>query len=413
MKTEQYHILLIAAGLAGLAACSGGEDAEPATAPEEQQTAISFIGGQQEEQAVTRAATGLETVLDDKTFRVWSYKNDAYDAGTGSYTSYQTVMPAYVVSWTENTAHTSTSNTDDWEYVGLGPGSDQEIKYWDFGANAYRFFGYALGNATAAEYANPGDPTSDVVTPATPQVAVTENTSVADVVSFSASIDAGTDAGVEAAPYFTRLWFSDGNPSRYPNRLFGRPVQLQFLKPFARVRFMFTYMEGLPATRADLRNIRFFPTETTAKIPTAGSVAVSYPLKGTATTESWSFTRSTDPAAGLDAFLIDYYEEPAPADVPDGVPADAAPTTWPNTPGKWYTVLPVAGQGSYTLRVCVVTDEVKEAVVPAEYMQWKAGYEYTYKFKITETGGITVDFVQIAIDDWTGRLSSAHTVYNW
>ena len=142
-------------------------------------------------------------------------------------------------------------------------------------------------------------------------------------------------------------------------------------------------------------------------------MAVSYPLKGTATTESWSFTRSTDPAAGLDAFLIDYYEEPAPADVPDGVPADAAPTTWPNTPGKWYTVLPVAGQGSYTLRVCVVTDEVKEAVVPAEYMQWKAGYEYTYKFKITETGGITVDFVQIAIDDWTGRLSSAHTVYNW
>ena len=169
------------------AACSGGEGVEPATVPEEGQTAISFIGGQQEEQAVTRAATGLETLLNEKTFKVWGYKNDAYDAGTGSYASYQTVMPAYVVSWTANTAYTTTTNTNDWEYVGLGTGSDQEIKYWDFGANAYRFFGYAKGNATPAVHANPADPSSAIVTPATPQVAVTENGLAADAISFTAA----------------------------------------------------------------------------------------------------------------------------------------------------------------------------------------------------------------------------------
>ena len=282
------------------AACSGGEGVEPATVPEEGQTAISFIGGQQEEQAVTRAATGLETLLNEKTFKVWGYKNDAYDAGTGSYTSYQTVMPNYVVSWTANTAYTTTTNTNDWEYVGLGTGSDQEIKYWDFGANAYRFFGYAKGNATAAEHANPADPSSAIVTPATPQVAVTENGLAADAISFTAEVDASTDAAFHAAPYFTRLWFSDGNPTNYPDRQFGRPVQLQFLKPFARVRFMFTFVEGV-AKRKDLKNITFHPTDLEAHITTSGTVTVSYPLKGTATTESWTFTPGTN---YLNAFLL-------------------------------------------------------------------------------------------------------------
>lgn len=409
MKIEQYHILLMFAGLIGLAACSGGEGVEPATVPEEGQTAISFIGGQQEEQAVTRAATGLETLLNEKTFKVWGYKNDAYDAGTGSYTSYQTVMPNYTVSWTANTAYTTTTNTNDWEYVGLGTGSDQEIKYWDFGANAYRFFGYAKGNATAAVHDNDADPSSPIVTPATPQVAVTENGLAADAISFTAEVDASTDATIEAAPYFTRLWFSDGNPTNYPDRQFGRPVQLQFLKPFARVRFMFTIVEGLSATREDLGHITFHPSETSQKIATAGSVTVSYPLKGTATTESWTITPGSNPADHIDAFLIDYYETPDPA----VTPADALPTTWPNTPGKWYTVLPVASQGSYTLEVSVVTEQIKKVVVPAEYMQWKAGYEYTYKFKVNEKGDINIDVVQVAINDWRNRNVSNHVVYNW
>ena len=379
------------------AACSGseGEDAVPAPAPGEPQTAISFIGGQQEEQAVTRAAAGLETLINEKTFKVWGYKNDAFDAG--SYTSYQTVMPGYTVSWTANTAYTTTTNTNDWEYVGLG--TDQDIKYWDFGANAYRFFGYAKGNATD--------------TPATSQVDVTENGLADDAVSFSAAVDAGTDATFDAAPYFTRLWFSDGNPTNYPDRQFGRPVELQFLKPFARVRFMFTYVEGLGVTRTDLKGIRFSPTDETKKIPTAGTVTVSYPLKGTATTESWTITPSTDPADSFEAFLIDYYETPDPADIPAGVPADALPETWPNTPEKWYTVLPVSSQGSYTVRVHVVTDEEKTAVVPAEYMQWKAGYEYTYIFKITDAGMIELDAVQAGFTKWETGGQQNNEVYNW
>ena len=366
-----------------MAACSSDNVPDPTN----DNKAISFVGGLQEEQAVTRAAQGLEDVLTNKTFTVWSYKNDGYEAP--NYTSYQTVMPGYTVNWTANTAYTTTSNTNDWEYVAQGTGTNQEIKYWDYDAKAYRFFAYALGNATSHAAVTAAGPTNDAVT-------------------FTTMVDASS---VDAAPYISRLWFSTNNPAD-PDHLFGKPVQLQFVKPFARVRFMFTFVEGLSFGREKIFNTRFRPTVNTDEdqtnnqiIATAGTVTVSYPLKGTATTETWTTASTT----GINEFDIDYYEPISPDPDPDPT-ATAAFNAKAN---KWYYVLPAQNQGSYTLQVCVVSDEVKTAVVPAEYMNWKAGYEYTYKFKITESGGITMDVIQVAINDWGNRHSSGHTVYNW
>ena len=388
-----------------LAACSGSDPVEPNTTPgSEHQTAISFSGRMHDEEAVTRAATGLEDVLTNKSFQLWGYKNDGYT--DPNYTSYQAVMPDFTVNWNDHSAYTTTSNTNDWEYVVQGP--DQTIKYWDFGADAYRFFGYALGIATAD--------------PATSPAAVTvTGGSVADAptataVTFSATVDASTQAGIDAAPFFSRLWFSNGDASTYPDRQFGQPVVLQFLKPFARVRFLFTFVEGLNIGREKLGHIAFGPSENLDNgeandviISTAGTVTVSYPLKGTGTTETWTTTNTT----GIKLFDIDSYVAPNPADIPDGYPINSQPTSWPNTPDKWYTVLPNSTQGSFTAQVSVVSDEIKKVVIPAEYMQWKAGFEYTYKFKITESGGITIDIVQVAINDWSNRHYSDHTVYNW
>lgn len=393
-----------------LAACSGSDPLEPTPGPgpePEQQTVISFSGTMQDEESVapnaqaapaTRAAQGLEEVLTNKTFQVWGYKNDA--ATGNEYTSYQAVMPNFTVNWGANTAYTTTSNTDDWEYVHQGATPEQQaeqtIKYWDFGAKAYRFFGYALGNATSPAAVNASSTESEV--------------------TFSSAVDASTDATIAAAPYFSHLWFSNGNVADYPTRQFGKPVQLEFLKPFARVRFMFTFVEGLNFGHEKLGHIAFGPSENLdngdgndVNINTAGTVSVSYPLKGTATTETWSTTNTT----GIKLFDIDYYEALDPADIPHGYPINTQPTSWPNTPRQWYTVLPNSTQGSFTAQVSVVSEEIKTVVIPAEYMQWKAGYEYTYKFKITETGGITIDIVQVAINDWGERKSSDHTVYNW
>lgn len=382
------------------AACSGGEDViEPSPQPTDQ-TAISFSGDLQEERTQTRA--GLEEVLTNKRFVVFGYKNDGYDSGTDSYTSYQCVIPSFIVNYGAGTAHSTSSNTDDWEYVGQGDTPEQQaaqtIKYWDLSANAYRFFGYALGNPTASPATMPAAVSIPGSYPSGGNTSATE-------VTFSTTVDASTDATVAAAPYFSELWFSTGNPTDYPTRQFGQPVELKFVKPFARVRFMFSFMDGLTFGHEALSNIRFRPTNTSALIPTAGTVSVTYPLKGTSTAESWSINS----VSGISHFDIDYYETPDPA----VTPADTEPTTWPNTPEKWYYVLPTSTQGSYTLEVSIVTTEIKSIVVPAMYMNWKAGYEYTYKFKITETGGITIEIVQVAINDWSNKTSSEHTVYNW
>lgn len=405
-----------------LAACSGSDPLEPTPGPgpePEQQTAISFSGTMLDEESVTpnaqaapatRAAQGLEEVLTNKTFQVWGYKNDA---ATGSdYTSYQAVMPKFTVNWGANTAYTTTSNTDDWEYVGQGDTpeqrAEQTIKYWDFGAKAYRFFGYALGNATAS-------PATSPAAVSVPGDFPTGTSSTQSAVTFSSDVDASTDATINAAPYFSRLWFSNGNAVDYPTRQFGKPVQLEFLKPFARVRFLFTFVEGLAFGREALKNMKFYPTRPAAGTPptiaTAGTVAVSYPLKGTATVESWAVTPGTEASDHIDAFTIDYYE--TPATVPDGYPVNSQPTSWPNTPEKWYTVLPAPTQGSYTAEVCVLTEEVKSVVIPAEYMSWKAGYEYTYKFKITATGGLSFDIIQSAINMWTTKGADNLVFYNW
>lgn len=368
--------------LLGLVGCQHDTDVpEPR---HEEDVAISFVGNLSEEENVTRA-TPLQ---DSKTsFYVWAYKNVGYNESTEEYTSYQSVMPQFLVNWIDNSAYTTTSNTHEWEYVGQAP--DQTIKYWDWSAKAYRFFGYT------------GD-----------MSALTIDDSDASKVSFSFTADASSAASIAAAPYVTDLWFSTGNLAQYPNRQFGRAVQLMFRKPFARVRFQFTFIEGLFFGREKLSHIRFYPTKPGGSAPapiiaTTGTVGVTYPLTGTGVEETWTMSGTT----GIDAFTIDYYD--APLSVPTGYPLGSAATDWPNTPQKWYTVLPAPTQGSFTLEVAVVSEEIKKAVVPAEYMQWKAGFEYTYKFKITESGGITLDVIQVAINDWGNKSSSEHPVYNW
>lgn len=381
-------------------ACSGDSVVEPTPQePQQTQRVITFTGSQAEGEGITRA-TSLSVF--SSTFKVWAYKNDAYESG--SYTSYQTVIPSYNVNYNTGSAYTTTSNTNDWEYVGMeGTGDpEQTIKYWDFDAKAYRFFGYTLGKSTA-------DPATPAATVSIPGGYPTGASSSATSVTLSATIDASSQATMDAAPYFSHLWFSDGNPANYPGRLFGQPVQLQFLKPFARVRFLFTFVEGLNFGREKLWTIKFWPTVNTDNddtndqiIATAGTVNVSYPLKGTDTTESWTTSGTT----GIQAFTIDYYAQTT-------TPNPSNPETYPNSPEKWYYVLPASNQGSYTLEVAVVTNEIKKIVIPAEYMTWNAGYEYTYKFKVTEGGGITLDIIQVGIDDWVIRNTSEHTVYNW
>ena len=344
-------------------------------------TAISFSGQQAEEQAVnqgTNRAQGITragTPLSDskKTFKVWGYKNMSYNEGTSSYGDLQTVFPGYVVNWISGSAASTTSNSSGWEYVAQQTnGDEQTIKYWDWEAKAYRYF------AITGTYTANGDNTE-----------FTMEANASPIRDGEGTAEQKIAANIADAPYFSKLWFSTGDPVAYPDKQFGKPVILEFLKPFARVRFLFNYSyaaEGVKVTGP-----HFKPTND-SKIARKGTVTVTYPLTGTATSESYTVTKNASPAEGEE--LVDFTEEY----IPEGTE-------------KWYTVLPVLTQGSYTMTV-TVNNTTKTAVVPAEYMSWKPGYSYTYIFKITEDGGVEIDLVQAAVTAWT-ELVNDHTVYNW
>ena len=373
---------LIGLMILGLTSCSGsGDDDLQESQPETNSdlVAITFNGSGGAETAVTRADG---TPLSEKatSFTVWGYKNMSYDAG--DYGATQCVFPSYVVNWTSNSAGTTTSNSSGWEYV--APASNQTIKFWDWSAKAYRFF--AVTGYTSHEANETYGPAGAYKAYG---VSIAANASDPDVMAVT--------------PYFSRLWFSTGDPVAYPDKQFGKPVVLEFLKPYARVRFIFKYV--YPREGIKLEEKKFRPTvdvdaaeEAKVKIARKGVVTVHFPTEGTEIKEWYSVEVDADKSTRLSAFTEDYDPEDDTK-------------VYTETDKGWYVVLPNNAQGSYTLSV-KVNGDAKTAVVPANYMQWLPGYSYTYIFKITDEGGVEIGWVESAVTPWTEMIANG-TVYNW
>jgi len=355
-----------------VSSCGGGGDDDlgaPQTAGQKEELVpITFNGSQGIESAVTRASG---TPLHDagvNQFHVWGYKN--MTSGT------QTVFPYYQVDWRANSAATSTTNTNNWDYIGTV--SDQTIKYWDWSAQAYRFFA-----VTGCDSHEADDPNN--------------------AYKINITADASSASAIDDAPYFSRLWYSTGHPTDYPDKQFGKPVTLEFVKPYARVRFIYNYV--YPREGITLSGQKFRPSvdvsageDAKVKIPRKGVVTVTYPLSG-ADKESYSMVADADKSTRLEAFTEDFDPE--------------NDTKIYSTCDKgWYTVIPNTSQVSYTLTVSINGGTPKTAVVPEEYMQWKPGYSYTYIFKITDKGGIEIGWVDYKVTPWTD-MEVSKSVYNW
>ena len=194
-------------GLGALASCSS-EQPEELQEPSVTETAIAFAADEQQEATITRAATSLH----DKgvnAFTVWGYKNSG-----SSFEGVQAVFPGYTVNWQDNTATTTTTNSNGWEYVNQQSSGKEEqtIKYWDWSASAYRFFGVT------------GEKTSYEAYEANGTYGANEANKTCEF-TFTADCSGGTNEAIAAhmadAPYFTHLWFSTGDPATYPNQQFG------------------------------------------------------------------------------------------------------------------------------------------------------------------------------------------------
>ena len=363
------HIFIISALAICLLSCSSPEQ-DDLLIPEPLKGSISFGGnsGTWQDAPTTRAneETGLETI--SKSFKVWGYKTIGGN-NTGGFDHYQNVMDGYLVNWTQQTANPTSSNTADWEYVGI---ANQTIKYWDYSATSYRFFAYSIpttaaGNSTAPSFSGP----------------LTTEGSTNLHASFSIPFNYDKDATNVSTPYISDLWLSDNQ--NFENRKYGACVKLTFAPIITKVRFKFNYQaeSQVSITNISFRNVNDVPS------PTSGNIIITYPITGMDTQASYIW-ETTGTETELINFTIPYEEE-----------GDLNHQT--TTRKKWYFVPPLGDSKTTQQSAYIITADINgkkaTATVPAEFMQWKAGYQYTYIFKITEAG-TNIAFTNMQVEKW-------------
>lgn len=376
MKTMKKYLFL-AAAVTMMASCSDNNyvgDNNP-NSPDGS-GAIAFGSGFK---AVTRGnAYGADAAaLLNNRFIVGGFKN------TGE-TQYSKVFDNYAVKWSVNTAGTTSSNTSDWEYVGVTPLSPatsitasvgQTMKYWDYSTSSYDFIAYSTGAATEVS----GEPTAG-------QVKVTAidhaNKGTAAFTLTGASNDL---AGCYIADLVTV------NKANY-----GKEVQLTFHSIASKVRIgLYETIPGYSVT-----NVKFYQAHPTTL--GTGSGTTPY-LIGSFTNADYfvvSYTGTTaqvTPSGSTFANNVSFGSFPSTA-----IGTTSAATTFAGTTSPYYqTMMPNAGTGAlelavdYTLESEDGSGEIinvygATASIPVAYTKWLPNYAYTYIFKISDnTNGWT------------------------
>lgn len=355
------HIIFIFFMALCLLSCSSSGQDDPFI-PEPQQVGISFGGNSGSWQdASSRAGegeTGLECLF--TSFKVWGYNTKNENGSTNS--SIQNVMDGYRVDWN--------TSSKDWEYIGTYNASlnlYQTIKYWDYSALQYHFWAYAPANAH--------------------DVTASKNTD-ANSHSITIPYEFNSNATLTSTPYISNLC----TPK------IGDQVKLTFVPLIAKVRFKFKYNDKQIASiqAISFRDERWKPTgngttfqwsgESDKRTPVAGNIIVTYPLSGTSTnvSKTWKTTQT-----GILELTIPYEEE-----------KDENHQT--EIRQKWYFMPPMDiahyKQGNYILSTKIEGNHVT-ATVGREYMQWKAGFQYTYIFKVSETTS-SITFAEVEVEQW-------------
>lgn len=393
-------------------------------------------------------------------------------------TTDKVVFDNYLVTFGENTAGTTESNTNNWEYVGVNSSShissavlngtdfgrtvdQQSIKYWDYSEPQYDFVAYSTGDK---EMIAAGDPTAA-------QVKVTKINGTTKAYTFT-----GISADALSSVYVTDVVTVE-------NANYGNPVVLRFKNLTAKVRMAIyetvpgysvrnvefytddtaagaayvAFTGTLPANDADLaaqNAISQLYTEssgvyseyssfdsgvttvytkgdpsTTANatlfsdagnpLPTAGTIAVTYPHTGTAnkgvaedynraqvdvTSGSGAGATSTTQdftALATDKMVAKDHKEVTTGNVWIGRTSNTATFAGDADMQYYQAVIPNNAGTTLTLRVNYTLESTDgsgetikvwgaKAIVPATYTKWQPNYAYTYLFKISDkTNGST------------------------
>lgn len=358
---------------------------------------IVFAPSLAEEQAMTRA--GSTTLAHN--FTVYGYKNVSG--------SEQQVFDGYTVKYLGASAHTSSDNTDDYYYVT----PDQPIRYWDFDASEYHFWGMWGEPADRLNY----DEAQRTLTIKDVPLRIGEPNPADDVL-------------------FTYLTV------RHP--ISDEAVHLSFCRPYAKVRIQF-YSEAPIQSEQDnisVSNISL-KADPDAEPPLVntvygkGDVLISYPLPtdncGGKAREDISVRNLSDPTeallfesvtltptsgANLSTAVTAPVDESIGFELGDmeGVTQIAHATRAGELPGKkyYYYPLPMGKRNpDFHLTIRLNGDsELKTVIVPAAFMQWQPNRLYTYIFKIS---GLEkkVEFCDVQVDPWLYGDDQDEEWTNW
>ncbi len=385
----------------------------------------------------TRAAGAAAATKLNNQFIVYAEKNES---GKDAPTAGNLVINNYVVNYVTNSAYTSTSNTKDWEYVGfkfddgtaaisttsystnITPNSgtgDQTIKYWDYAASNYVF---------TAVSAKPADISDG-------KVKITKVTA-----GTTDEYEKGYTVAVTDMADLTSLYFADRvkianstGKDRTATNAYGGNVTFTFRNAVSQVRVgMYETVPGY-----DVKVTKFyyvdnanptFPTMLTenttnfvANVPNvspasdktsvAGTFTVKYYDNTVASIEnhptiSFAPTTATDSknyiTLGDQIIAATKLGETATAPTYDKA-ASAFTTVFPQETNATNLKLKIDYQLSNTVTGETINITGKTAEIPAQYLQWKPNFKYTYLFKITddELYPITFDAVTIEAEDGT------------
>ena len=445
MKTKNF----IYAAFAGiiLASCSSNDFAGDQSLLENRGGggAIAFSSNTP---AITRAEGADAATKLNSQFIVWGEKNETAAApAAGNF-----VFPDYKVAWTNNSAYTTTSNTKNWEYVGLSWTSaeaanikeggtavttnTQTIKYWDYAATSYTF---------TAVSAKPADISGG-------KVKINKLTSGTTVYDKGYGVTVTDEANLASLYFADRVNIAQSNDKdRTATNKYGGNVTFTFRNAISQIRV--AMYETIPGYDVKVTNFYYdadaaadatkpafddmtdesttnfvanvpsiSPDVANSKTSVAGTFTVKYYEKNTANdaagisnhpTISFVPTTATDLKQyiklGTNITTQTKLGETATAatyDTADGDDADSDPdytTVFPQETNNKNLKLKIDYQLKNSITGETINITGKTAEVPAQYLQWKPNFKYTYLFKITddELYPITFDAVTIEAEDGT------------
>ena len=421
-KNLSYAALAIMA----LVSCTSNDFVGDQKALENTETnrSISFGMGTPGITRADKAGSAAASDLSNQ-FYVYAIKKESTD-GAGNVGTGNLVFNNYVVKWVDN-SYSTTSNTKGWEYVGYtlsakeqtnvtpnGGTVSQTIKYWDYGAPDYTFYAFS---------ALPADIEGDKVTVAKVQDQKTTDEPAHTVYDNGYTVTLAADADLDKLFFAERINIGKtSNTDRSQVNKYGGNVTFRFHNMATKVRVaMYETVPGYSVTikkfsvdndgtnpafgdMEDVVTANFAANLQNCVTGTAGTMTVKYVATAGTTqnhpTVSFSGTKANVLTLGTNLA------------VGKELGTSTTEATFDKSDKAWTSVFPNETNAqnlklklSYTLTAPVTGEKIeitdKTAEIPAQYLQWKPGYAYTYIFKITDDNlyPITFDAVEVISED--------------